>query len=208
MRPENRNGALFALLVLVFLLAYYATVRGQPVDLVRLNKSTAIGSVVLVALSFLLGPLARLGPWFVARLPYRKPLGLWGFAFAALHIALSLSLPQYMTYFDLNAPAYVFGAVAFAMFAFIAGTGTDAGFRALGFERWQSIQRTGYLALLLAVVHFYLIEAREFASLSLAAAPPGAAIALLFGLLALLARLITLLLPRKKLRPRARARKR
>ena len=97
---ESVTSVVITLTTLLSSLGYailrYNIVRNVPVESIPLyisNKAIALSTVILIGLSFLLGPLARFWPkQFVPHLYLRKSLGLTGFTLAALHAIVSLLL--------------------------------------------------------------------------------------------------------------------
>jgi len=143
-------------------------------------------------MSYFLGPLARFA-WktFSPKLEYRKPLGLFGYYFAIIHILLSLLIVPGET-LGSNGLSLFFGMVAILIFTLVASTSMMKSIEAHGFERWQKIQRTGYLAFLFVIFHFVILENGEFIGRQLGQ------ITLVFASLVLLARLLVLIFPKKK----------
>ncbi len=134
-------------------------------SLVRfLNRLTASGGTIIVLLSFILGPIS----WkFLPNLDpseYRKFFGMAGFGLLAIHglLSLSFSSPYIFTY--ANALSLVAAMASLAIFSLLAATSSDVVFAGLGYEKWKKIQRLGYLALAIALVHFLLTEAGAFAN--------------------------------------------
>ena len=184
--------ASLAIAVLVFaaLMAYYIVVRNQPANIAFINRAFAIGAVFLIGISYILGPLARFFPKkFVKRLEYRKPLGLYGYFFAVVHILVSLMIVSGEELGG-NGLSLIFGMLSILVFTLVASTSIIK-IDAHGFERWQKIQRLGYLAFVLVILHFTVLQNGAFISRQLGQLTIG------FALLVILARLATLL-PRKR----------
>src|SRR3989338_5703336 len=126
------------LLVLALCYGYavirYHVVRDVPFEggfLFVANKAIALAATLLIGLSYLLGPLAHFSPRkFVPRLPLRKPLGLYGFALASVHVLLSLILfspAHYPKFSDANGilnatgvGVLFFGILALVIFTVVA----------------------------------------------------------------------------------------
>ena len=81
--------------------------------------------------------------------------------------------------------------IAILIFTLVAST-SIVKIEAHGFDRWQKIQRTGYLAFLLVILHFAVLENGQFIGRQLGQ------ITLAFAALVLLARLLVLVFPKKK----------
>lgn len=128
------------------------------------NKAIALASVVFIALSYFLGPLARFWPGrIVPLLGTRKFFGLLGFGLAAIHGLLSLLLftpANYPKFFSIDGTlnlvgelSMLFGVLAFLVFAAVAVTALPGVAISLQEQRWQAVQRMGYAGLLLVLLH-------------------------------------------------------
>ncbi|HLD75378.1 MAG TPA: ferric reductase-like transmembrane domain-containing protein [Candidatus Norongarragalinales archaeon] len=199
----------FSVLVFVVFQAGYAS---WNFSLEALGKVFALESVVLISLTFLIGSLSRYRPsWFDRFKPYRKALGVIGFALAALHVFFSLYLwfgfDFSMVLSSAKIVPILVGWVAFAIFSAMALLSDERWVKKLGFPLWKKIQRLGYLALALVLVHFFWMELKEGV---FNVKPLGQAVFVL-ALVAILARChvhIAGLIPRKPLRDPVRNRTR
>lgn len=119
----------------------------------------------LTALIFLVAalactPLRILFGWgWPARV--RRMLGLFGFFYAALHVATYLFIDQGFDWraiaVDVLKHKFIFvGAAAFLLLIPLALTSTTAAIKRLGAVRWKRLHRLAYLSAALGVVHFYL----------------------------------------------------
>lgn len=126
-----------------------------------------------------------LGPWNVLRRrsnpissDLRRDLGIWAGILAILHTAVGLTVHlrgrMWMYFFQHLHPLAIqnnkFGAANFLglasalLFLLLLAISNDISLRALGLQRWKSIQRWTYTAALLAVAHgilFQLVENRH-----------------------------------------------
>lgn len=89
----------------------------------------------------------------------RRPLGLWAFAWAVLHIAsyafLELGLDVNLLFAELiSRPYLILGAIAFLILAAMAITSLPALKKWLG-KRWFTIHQLAYVAIVCAFVHYY-----------------------------------------------------
>jgi sulfoxide reductase heme-binding subunit YedZ len=117
----------------------------------------------LAALIFLIASLActparRLFGWtWPPRI--RRELGLFAFAYAALHVSVYVLLDQTL---DVQAmfedvvkrPFITVGFGALVLLVPLAITSTKSSIRRLGFVRWQRLHQLAYVAGLLAAIHF------------------------------------------------------
>lgn len=129
----------------------------------RLTHETGIWALRLLLLSLAMTPLRRLtgSPW---PLRLRRMIGLFAFAYAAVHLLVYVVLdlqaywPQLLE--DLvRRPFITVGAAALALLLPLALTSTRAMQRRLG-RRWRSLHRLVYPAAVLACLHFlWLVKA-------------------------------------------------
>lgn len=133
-----------------------------------LNKATSLAAVIFVAASYLVGKTIR---WYDddkrLRLVVIKFCGLMGFSLAAIHAVLALSIwtPAYFAkYFDeigrLNLQgeiAMATGVVSLFFLSSPAITTLPMMPKALGGQRWKRSQRMGYVALVLAAAHLFVL---------------------------------------------------
>lgn len=178
-RPQKESGWKRAITISLFIFGVlfgYAIVRYvifkgvevAHVPLYILNKALAVVAVVLIGLSFVLGPLARFWPRvFVPQLHMRKYLGLLGFGSATLHGSISLLLftPSYYPKFfsetgKLNATgelSMLFGFLSLFIFAIVAITSITTVERSMPKEQWLLVQRLGYLAFAFVLLHVVIM---------------------------------------------------
>ena len=130
------------------------------------NKIAALAGLALAAITFLLGPLARFWPNLFAKyITHRKYLGLFAFALIVLHAVLSivfyydLSLAK-MLYENPKVLGFYAASVAFLIFLVMSVTSTQKACDMLGYRTWKMVQMCGYVALLLSLAHFYILETR------------------------------------------------
>lgn len=214
-----KKGAWVSFFIFLLCFAYsfvrYNVVRDVPFSEVPLyvtNKAFALATTILIGLSFLLGPLMRFFPSVVEnRLPLRKQFGLYGFGLAAVHAIISLLLFDRAYYPRLFAESgkltvigestMLFGVLAFIIFAIVSVASFPDVAERMQKEQWRTVQRFGYIAYILVLLHAGLMGYRGwfrpdawqygFASISLVASA--------FIVLVLLLRVLVAILPQKKL---------
>ena len=116
----------------------------------------------MTALGLLLGTLAitplrratRINP--LIRL--RKPLGLWSYAYATIHLGCYLVFDQSLLWGEIvhdiaKRPYITVGFSAWLILGVLAVTSPNAMVRRLG-KRWQALHRLIYVAATLGVLHF------------------------------------------------------
>lgn len=89
----------------------------------------------------------------------RRPLGLWAFAWATLHVAgyLGLELGLDFALFGqeiIHRPYLLMGFIAFVVLSIMALTSLPALKRRLG-KKWVTIHQFAYVAIVLATLHYY-----------------------------------------------------
>lgn len=158
----------------------------------ELNKVAALAGIGLIAISFILGPLSRMFPeQFAQHLPWRKFVGLSGFALAAAHSAYSLfefyrlDISRIL-YSSQNPLGFASAAIALLIFLAMALTSNGAAVKRLGYKRWKSLQTFGYVGLFFAIAHFVITETRPDVGFDVR---PYALLFLFIALVALLVRI-------------------
>jgi methionine sulfoxide reductase heme-binding subunit len=93
---------------------------------------------------------------------YRRTIGLYAFAYTALHLILFVGVDYQfdfgMLYLDLNQKYYIFiGLAAFVILLALAVTSFDAWKKRLG-KAWKKLHRWVYIAAPLAILHYDLAK--------------------------------------------------
>ncbi|WP_454557686.1 ferric reductase-like transmembrane domain-containing protein [Parapedomonas caeni] len=143
----------------VLMLTRLATGSALVMDLLHPSGEMAIRLMILAMLP---GPLADAfrGNRVLRRwLAIRRNLGVAAFAYALVHLALYVvdmgSLPALLG--ELPLPGIWTGWLALGLMVPPAAISFDAAMRALG-RRWKTVQRLVYPALLIALLHWALLE--------------------------------------------------
>ncbi len=187
---------LLSIIVYGILLFQYPPER--RLTLFFLNKAAGQTAVIFIGLSFLLGPLCKIFHFLSHYIQYRKYFGLFGFGFVVLHIALSLL--QWSERFNLQWYAdhlvgVVAAIVATLIFTVLAFTSRASIMRSLGGPRWKMIQRTGYVALALVLIHIYVASSPRWQQWFAGEVDmPTSFLIFIFGIGVIGARLIALLI--------------
>ena len=111
-------------------------------------------------LTLAITPLRRLTGWnWLAA--WRRPLGLWCFAYASLHLAVYFGLDQLGSVMALLKDVVkhkfiLLGRVGWCLLLPLALTSTRGMIRRLGGRRWQHLHRLAYGVGMLVAVHFIL----------------------------------------------------
>ncbi len=130
----------------------------QNLAAVSLSYSGHI-AVWLLLISLVLTPLNILFGW-KKLLPLRKPIGLYSFLYASVHLLVyagsEMGWRVDQLWLDiLSRPAARLGSVSFLILALLAVTSFPVTMRVLG-KRWKKLHRTVYFAAILAVGHWIL----------------------------------------------------
>ena len=122
------------------------------------EQQTGTAALVLLVLSLVCSPLNTVLGWKQA-IQARRPLGLWAFGFAALHVSI-FTLVDYGLDLSLllqavtEKPYIIVGLTAFVLLVPLAFTSTRGWMRRLG-KRWVQLHRLIYLIAPLVVVHYF-----------------------------------------------------
>ncbi len=154
-RPAIVVGGIIPLVLLVVRLLR-DDLGANPAE--ALEHSTGFTALWFLLSSLACTPLRTLtGQASFTRL--RKPLGLWAFAYALLHLGCYLVFDQSLLFGEiwndiLKRPYITVGFVAFLILLTLAVTSPDRVARRLGGRRWKAIHRLVYVAAVLGVLHF------------------------------------------------------
>lgn len=122
---------------------------------------TGILSLVFLFISLLITPLRVLTGWN-SIIAYRRALGLYGFAYAAIHFIIYVTLDRMgsvtSTIEEIVSRRFLLvGFIALALMLPLAVTSTNAMIRKLGPSRWKLLHRLAYVVTVLGVVHYYML---------------------------------------------------
>ncbi|TPE62301.1 sulfoxide reductase heme-binding subunit YedZ [Sandaracinobacter neustonicus] len=137
-----------------------ASLRLSADPVAHTHNALGLQALRLLIATLAVTPLFRLSRW-TPIMSLRRPLGLWAFAYAALHLAFYLAMELD---FSLSAlwrealkkPFIFFGLAAFLSLLPLAATSTRRAIKALGGRRWQALHRLVYVAGIAASIHFIL----------------------------------------------------
>lgn len=158
---------LFAL-VFTYSVVRYNVIKGvawEHLPLFISNKAIALGAVVFISVSYLLGNISRFIHTFSRWVYLRKYFGLLGFSLASIHSLMSLALlrPYYYGKFftaegSLNLIgelSLLFGVIALFIFSIVAIVSLPSIVNSMDPRKWRSVQRSGYIALVFVLAHVY-----------------------------------------------------
>lgn len=184
--------------------AYFLTKYNpeQRFTLFFINKGIANTALFLIALSFLYGPLCKIIPFLSHHIYARRYIGIAGFFAAVLH--LTLSLLQFTDrfpiqwYFD-HIIGVLAAIIATGIFTVLAVTSTSKYVAKLGSSKWKTVQRTGYIALVLVLIHIYYAAGPRWQMwLQGEVSMPNSVLMFSFGILVLIVRIIAYFIDKAK----------
>lgn len=159
-----------SILSLAYAIIRYNIVREvaiQQIPLFVFNKAISLSSVIIIGISFLLGPLAKFWPErYASKFYLRKQFGLMGFGLAAIHVLISLLIfdPSYYPRFFVEGKltlegelSMLFGVIALFIFSIVAITSIPSVENSMERKKWVSIQRSGYLAFFFVLLHVFFM---------------------------------------------------
>ena len=170
-RPLLVVGGIVPAIVLVTRLVT-GTLGANPAE--ELEHSTGFTALVFLLISLSATPMRRLtGIAQFTRL--RKPLGLWAFAYAFLHMLCYLVFDQSLLWGEIlndiiKRPYITVGFAAFLILLTLAVTSPTRVMKRLGGKRWQKLHRLAYVAAVLAVFHFLWLVKLDITRPAIAAA--------------------------------------
>ena len=161
-RPMLVVGGIVPLLLLILRLLR-DDLGANPAE--ALEHSTGFTALWFLLSSLSATPLRSLTGW-AAFTRLRKPLGLWAFFYALVHLSCYLVFDQSLLFgeiwYDIRKRPYItVGFSAFLILLTLAVTSPNRMMRWLGGKRWQAIHRMVYVAAALGVLHFLWLVKRD-----------------------------------------------
>lgn len=189
--------ALPAALFLIYF-RFYNFGKFTPHEMV---KTTGLLAIALLSLTLIIGPACRFFPTLDALKAHRKFWGISSFLAALTHTLLVFIYYfkfNFWKFIDFSNPKYLgilTGLIALVILAIVTATSTKKALESLSPKIWKMIQTTAYLALILAVLHFYLVESKDGV---LVIKKLLGQITFAFAVFVVIARFIIMFLPSKK----------
>jgi len=139
--------------------AWHGHLGANPVN--QALHITGILSLTCLFLSLVITPLKTLFAWS-SLIAYRRSLGLYGFFYAVLHVAIYVGLDRALnlssTVEEIFSRRFLqVGFVAVMLMVPLAVTSTNGMIRRLGPKRWKQLHRLAYVATILGVLHYYML---------------------------------------------------
>ena len=124
-------------------------------------RTTGLIGLVFLVLALVVTPLRKLTGWN-ALIAVRRNLGVFGFAYLAVHFAIFFVFDREGslsgTLEEIVARVYLwFGTAALVLLIPLAVTSTDGMVSRLGARRWKRLHRLAYPIVICGVVHYYLL---------------------------------------------------
>jgi methionine sulfoxide reductase heme-binding subunit len=128
----------------------------NPIEFITLR--TGWWALLLLTVTLAVTPLRRITGWNRI-IQLRRPLGLFAFFYATLHLLTYITLDRFFEFGEIwddivKRPYITVGFAAFLLLLPLAVTSTKGWIRRLG-RRWQLLHRLIYISAPLAVLHFY-----------------------------------------------------
>ncbi len=122
---------------------------------------TGILSLVFLFLSLAISPLRWATGWG-GWIAFRRGLGLYGFFYAVVHVAIYVGLDRELSVASTVSEIWLrrflqVGTLAVFLMVPLAVTSTNGMIQKLGPKRWKLLHRQAYVVAALGVVHYYLL---------------------------------------------------
>lgn len=157
------HGAAAAVALLLFF--RYWTRYYAPDEIEGFTRFTGKVGLIFLLASLAVTPLATWAGWKALR-PSRRPLGLYAFAFIALHLLIFIGLDYgwallLATSAMLEQRYTLVGLASFLILAALAATSNQWSMRRLR-GNWKRLHRWVYLAAGLAVLHYFMLVKQAY----------------------------------------------
>lgn len=127
-------------------------------------KTTGLLSISLLSITLLVGPICKLFPGLDFLKAHRKFWGITAFLAGLTHAGLvviyyyKFNFLRFVDFANPKYPGILSGLLALVILFLVTMTSNKNALSILSPKVWKAIQVTSYLALILAVGHFYLME--------------------------------------------------
>lgn len=145
-------------------LLYFLFYNFGKVTFQEMIKTSGLLAISLLAITLLVGPLCRFFPSLAVLKTYRKTWGITSFFVALVHGMMAFAFYfklNPLIFFDAANPKYsgiLSGLSALIILFFVTLSSNKKFTKKIKSGVWKTIQLTSYLAILLAVSHFFLME--------------------------------------------------
>lgn len=122
---------------------------------------TGILSLLFLILSLSMTPLRWLTGWS-GWIAFRRSLGLYGFAYSLLHVAIYIGFDRGLSLASTLQEIWMrrflqVGTMAVFLMIPLAVTSTSAMIQRIGPKRWKLLHRLAYVVAALGVIHYYML---------------------------------------------------
>lgn len=131
-----------------------------PDPTAALTFFTGKGTLRLLILSLAITPVRRILPKLSWLIRFRRPLGLYAFFYACLHLTTYVGLYANFSVTTMiddigHRRFIVAGLTAWLLLVPLALTSTTWSIRKLGGKRWQALHRLAYVAAIAGIAHYW-----------------------------------------------------
>lgn len=147
--------------------AYFQFYNFGKITPSEMIKTSGLLAIALLSLTLIIGPVCRFLPSLDILKAHRKFWGISAFLAACTH-AILVFIYFYKFNFgkfvDFSNPKYLgilAGLIALVILSIVTATSTKKALESLTPKVWKMIQTMAYLALILAVLHFYIVESKD-----------------------------------------------
>lgn len=161
-----RKVALFLILLLPWFSLFFMDFGANPIE--YLIRYTGDWGYRILLLALAVTPLRRLTGWHKLA-QYRRMIGLFGFAYIALHLFIYIAVDQGFDWGEIGKsivkrPFITFGMVGFAILIPLAATSVNRVIKWMGGKNWQNLHRAVYVAMIAGAVHYYMMAKADKSS--------------------------------------------
>lgn len=187
---------IFGFIVLLLCALYLYFYRHRHFTLRTANSAFADAGFILIGLSFALSGICYFWNFFDTKIIYRKYLGLVGFFFELAHTIIALfflpafPFPEHYVRRE-NFLGFIAALGSIIIFIGMALISNRYAASKLGGKHWRTLLRTGYVAMILGLIHFGFRRYEGWLTWLKhpSALPPSSIIIFSFGILVLILRL-------------------
>lgn len=147
--------------------AYFQFYNFGKITPSEMIKTTGLSAISLLSITLAIGPACRFFPSLEPLKAHRKIWGIASFLAALAHTVLifvyffNFNFLKFIDTSNQKFFGFLFGLVAFFILLAVTLTSFKKISNSLDPKVWKMIQTTSYLALILALAHFYLVESKD-----------------------------------------------
>lgn len=148
----------YSIIVFFVVFGYYLVLTPE-VTVRVINRIIADLSFIMIGFSLMLSSVCYFWDFADKFIIYRKHLGLVGFGYMIIHVAISLFYSGYfplISYYlsDSRIMSFTTAALATVIFFIMALISNRTSIQKIGPKRWKALMRIGYIGYALALFHF------------------------------------------------------